>query len=322
VSVLAAPRSAAPTYNAGMSVLRIATRNSPLALWQARFVAAAIEQHHPETACELVPMSTTGDRWLAGRLSSQGGKGLFVKELEAALLEGRADIAVHSLKDVPMDLPPGLDLPCFLARHNPADALIGCADLNALPQGAVVGTASQRRSMLLRSRRPDLEIRLLRGNVNTRLAKLEAGEYAAILLAASGLERLGFSARIGQVLDTNWMIPAPGQGILAIECRQQDTAVMPLLAPLHDAPSAFAALAERSLSRALGGSCALPLAGYCVRAGENWQMQAALGFPDGKNVIHAAGDCAADADPEGLGQQLAQSLRDAGGQAVLDQLAV
>ncbi len=304
-----------------MSVLRIATRNSPLALWQARFVAAAIEQHHPGTACELVPMSTTGDRWLAGRLSSQGGKGLFVKELEAALLEDRADIAVHSLKDVPMELPPGLDLPCFLARHNPADALVGCADLDQLPQGAVVGTASQRRSMLLQSRRPDLDIRLLRGNVNTRLAKLDAGEYAAILLAASGLERLGFSARIGQLLDMGWMIPAPGQGILAIETREQDAAVVALLQPLHDAAAAFAAMAERALSRALGGSCALPLAGYCAQSPAGWQMQAALGLPDGQKVIRAHGECALEADPESLGQQLAQSLRDGGGQAVLDQLA-
>ncbi len=309
------------TYNAGMSVLRIATRNSPLALWQARFVAAQIEQHSPVTQCELVSMTTTGDQWLSGRLSSQGGKGLFVKELEAALLEGRADIAVHSLKDVPMDLPPGLALPCFLRRHNPADALVGADDLDALPAGAIVGTASQRRSMLLGARRPDLDVRLLRGNVNTRLAKLDAGDYAVILLAASGLERLEFADRIGQLLPTDWMIPAPGQGILAIETRANDAAVDALLAPLHDTQAAFAATAERALSRALGGSCALPLAGYCAPTAAGWHMRAALGLPDGSQVVQAETTCVADGNAEQMGKQLAQALRESGGQAVLDQLA-
>lgn len=304
-----------------MSVLRIATRNSPLALWQARFVAAQIEQHNPDTQCELVSMTTTGDQWLAGRLSSQGGKGLFVKELEAALLENRADIAVHSLKDVPMELPEGLTLPCFLSRHNPADALVGSDDLESLPHGAIVGTASQRRSMLLQARRPDLDIRLLRGNVNTRLAKLDAGEYAAILLAASGLERLEFADRIGQLLAVDWMIPAPGQGILAIESRSGDGAVEAMLAPLHHPQSAYAATAERALSRALGGSCALPLAGYCSPTDAGWHMRAALGLPDGTQIVRAEVTCAVDADAQSIGQQLAQTLRESGGQAVLDQLA-
>lgn len=305
-----------------MSTLRIATRNSPLALWQAEFVAEQISQAHPGTVCQLVPMSTTGDRWLAGRLSSQGGKGLFVKELEAAMLEDRADIAVHSLKDVPMELPEGLALPCFLSRHNPADALVGAASLEALPEGAIVGTASQRRSMLLRNQRPDLDIRLLRGNVNTRLAKLDAGEYQAILLAASGLERLGFAGRIGQLLPTDWMIPAPGQGILAIETRVADAEVAALLSPLHDRQAAYAATAERALSRALGGSCALPLAGYCEKSGADWAMQAALGLPDGSQVVKASAQSSDDFEnAEALGQTLAQQLRANGGQAVLDLLA-
>lgn len=305
-----------------MSTLRIATRNSPLALWQAEFVAEQIARNTPGTSIELVPMSTTGDRWLAGRLSSQGGKGLFVKELEAAMLEGRADIAVHSLKDVPMELPEGLALPCFLSRHNPADALVGAADIDGLPEAAIVGTASQRRSMLLKGRRPDLDVRLLRGNVNTRLAKLDAGEYQAILLAASGLERLGFADRIGQLLPTQWMIPAPGQGILAIETREGDDDVAALLAPLHDDDAAYAAMAERALSRALGGSCALPLAGFCQKAAEGWVMQAALGLPDGSKVIEAKSSSqSSSGSADELGKEVAQQLRENGGQAILDLLA-
>ncbi|MEN8720739.1 MAG: hydroxymethylbilane synthase [Oceanococcaceae bacterium] len=305
-----------------MTTLRIATRNSPLALWQARFVAAELQRRHPGLECPLVAMTTTGDQWLDGRLSTQGGKGLFVKELERALLENVADIAVHSLKDVPMDLPTGLTLVSFLARHDPADALVGAAALDALAPGAIVGTASQRRSMLLKQRRPDLDIRLLRGNVNTRLAKLDAGEYAAIVLAASGLIRLDMAERIGQRLPADWMIPAPGQGILAIEARADDASTTALLAPLDDPASRTAALAERALSRALGGSCALPLAGHCVPGTDGaWHLRAALGLPDGQAVVRAERTEDAATAPETWGQQLATDLRQAGGQHILDQLA-
>lgn len=305
-----------------MKTVRIATRNSPLALWQAEFVAAAISKEHPDHSCELVPMTTTGDRWLGGALSQHGGKGLFVKELEAAMLDGRADIAVHSLKDVPMALPEGLALTCFLKRHSPADALVGASSLDELAQGAVVGTASQRRSMLLRAQRPDLDIRLLRGNVNTRLAKLDAGEYAAIVLAASGLERLEMPARIGQHMPLAQMVPAPGQGILAIEGRAADEEMASLLRHLHDADAAFAALAERALSRALGGSCSLPLAGYCFREAQGWRMHAALGLPDGSTVIRAEEFVERSTDPEALGCSVAAALRANGGDAVLEQLLV
>lgn len=304
-----------------MTTLRIATRNSPLALWQARFVAEQLQQADPACQCELVPMTTTGDRWLEGRLSTQGGKGLFVKELEAALLEARADLAVHSLKDVPMTLPPGLVLGAFLSRHNPADALIGAASLDELPQGAVVGTASQRRSMLLLRQRPDLQLKLLRGNVNTRLAKLDAGEYRAIILAASGMERLGFSDRIGSCMHTEQMIPAPGQGILAIETRADDQDLLRRLHSLNDASAESAARAERALSRALGGSCALPLAGYCTVHADHLHLHAALGMPDGTEVVSASQEQGLDAAPDTLGEAVAEQLRGNGGAAILERLA-
>ena len=311
-----------PAYNAAMTTLRIATRNSPLALWQARFVAAQLEQADRDCQCELVPMTTTGDRWLEGRLSTQGGKGLFVKELEAALLESRADLAVHSLKDVPMTLPPGLVLGAFLSRHNPADALIGAASLDELPQGAIVGTASQRRSMLLLRQRPDLQLKLLRGNVNTRLAKLDAGEYRAIILAASGMERLGFTDRIGACMDTEQMIPAPGQGILAIETRADDQALLTRLQAMNDAAAEAAARAERALSRALGGSCALPLAGYCTVHADHLHLHAALGMPDGTEVVSASQQQSLDAAPDTLGEAVAEQLRANGGAAILERLAL
>lgn len=304
-----------------MTTLRIATRNSPLALWQARFVAEQLQQADPACECELVPMTTTGDRWLEGRLSSQGGKGLFVKELEAALLESRADLAVHSLKDVPMQLPPGLVLGAFLSRHNPADALIGASGLEELPQGAVVGTASQRRSMLLLQQRPDLQLKLLRGNVNTRLAKLDAGEYQAIILAASGMERLGFSDRIGSCMPTEQMIPAPGQGILAIETRAEDQALLQRLQSLNDAQAESAARAERALSRALGGSCALPLAGYCTVHADHLQLHAALGMPDGSEVVSASQQASVQERPETLGESVAEQVRADGGASILERLA-
>ena len=302
-----------------MQTLRIATRSSPLALWQARFVAEQIEAALGRS-CELLPMSTSGDRWLAGSLASQGGKGLFVKELETALLSGQADLAVHSLKDVPMELPAGLGLACYLARHEPADALVGARDLGELADGAVIGTASQRRTMLLKQARPDLEIRLLRGNVNTRLAKLDAGDYDAIVLAASGLQRLGMADRIGGLLDTDWMIPAPGQGILAIETRAADVELNTALAGLGCAQAQSAAEAERALSRALGGSCSLPLAGYCRTTKQGWRMRAALGMPDGSQVVHAQ-LTADDGDAAALGLAAAEALRDDGGDAVLAALA-
>lgn len=301
-----------------MKTLRIATRSSPLALWQAEHVAELLQQAHPGLHCELLPLSTFGDRWLEGALASQGGKGLFVKELESALLDGSADLAVHSLKDVPMELPPGLDLGCFLSRHNPHDALIGADSLDAVPQGAVIGTASQRRCMLIKARRPDLQTRLLRGNVNTRLAKLDAGEYSAIVLAASGLERLGLQERIGCELDASWMTPAPGQGILGVEIRADDAPLRALLQPLNDAQTAAVAAAERALSRALGGSCALPLAGYCQPQGGAWSMQAAIGLEDGSMLTRVQLQ-AAEPGAE-LGLECAQALRAAGGDAVLQAL--
>ena len=248
------------------SILRIATRKSALALWQAEHVAAELRIAHPGLQVELVPMSTRGDEILDKPLATIGGKGLFLKELEVAMLEGRADLAVHSLKDVPAELEPGFALPAILPRADAADAFVSndYAHLGALPLGARVGTSSLRRQAQLRAVRPDLTLLDLRGNVGTRLSKLDAGHYDAILLACAGLERLGLASRIRSRLTAPDWLPAPGQAAIAIEARADQPAVLELLAALDDAQTRLAVTAERTMNQALGGSCTVPVGAWCT----------------------------------------------------------
>lgn len=295
--------------------LVIATRESRLALWQAGHVRDLLQAQGHQVA--LLGMTTQGDQILDRALSKVGGKGLFVKELETALDEGRADLAVHSLKDVPMELPEGFRLACVMAREDPRDALVSVRydNLAALPQGAVVGTSSLRRVVLLRALRPDLKIEALRGNLDTRLRKLDEGQYDAIVLAAAGLKRLGLASRIRQLFDVTEMLPAAGQGALGIEIRSQHTAVADALAPLADHATWLAVSAERAVSRAMGGSCSMPLAAHAVWQGEQLQIDAAWGDPDGAAMLVKAstrGRPATHAEAEALGTQVAAQLR-AGG---------
>lgn len=303
--------------------IRIATRESPLALWQAEHVKALLERHYPDRTVVLVPMTTVGDRLLDRSLATVGGKGLFVKELEAAMLEGRADLAVHSMKDVPAVLPDGLLLTAFLAGEDPRDAFVSnrYASLDALPQGAVVGTASLRRQAQLRQLRPDLVIRELRGNVGTRLRKLDEGQYDAILLAAAGLIRLGLESRIREKFDLTRFVPACAQGVVGIECRADDAATQALLAPLHDPQSAIRLAAERGLNARLGGACTVPVAGHAVIAGDRLTLTGLVAAPDGSACVREqiAGPTA---DAAVLGVQLAERLLAAGARDILAGLGI
>ncbi|MEY4435658.1 MAG: Porphobilinogen deaminase [Pseudomonadota bacterium] len=265
--------------------LTIATRESRLALWQAEHVKALlVAQGHTVT---LLGMTTQGDQILDRSLSKVGGKGLFVKELEVALEEGRANLAVHSLKDVPMELPEGFDLACVMTREDPRDAWVSSsyAHLNDLPPGAVVGTSSLRRTVLLRALRPDLKIEPLRGNLDTRLRKLDEGQYDGIVLAAAGLKRLGLAARIRHIFETTEMLPAAGQGALGIEIRRHRADVAQALAPLADAATWLCVTAERAVSRAMGGSCSMPLAAHATLVDGILDLQAAWGDPMGAPVL-------------------------------------
>ena len=289
--------------------IRIATRKSALALWQAEFVKASLELAHPGLSVSLVPMVSRGDKLLDSPLSKIGGKGLFVKELETALLENEADIAVHSMKDVPMDFPAGLGLYCICEREDPRDAFVSntFASLDELPAGAAVGTSSLRRQAQLLALRPDLKIHFLRGNVNTRLAKLDAGEYDAIILAAAGLIRLGFAARIRASISVEASLPAGGQGAVGIECRSADLAIHALLAPLHHRETALRVTAERALNKHLNGGCQVPIACYALLEGEQLWLAGLVGQPDGSQLLRAEAR-AASADAEALGVQVAEAL--------------
>lgn len=292
-----------------MSILRIATRKSPLALWQSEHVADRLRQAHPGLQVELVPMSTRGDEILDRSLAAIGGKGLFLKELELAMLRGEADCAVHSLKDVPMELEAPFVLPAILTRADSADAFVSNTypSLDALPQGACVGTSSLRRQAQLRALRPDLRSRDLRGNVNTRLAKLDAGEYDAIILACAGLERLELGARIRDRLVAPQWLPAPAQAAVAIECRQDDADTITLLKALDDASTRSCVEAERAMNRALDGSCHVPVAGLAQWRGEDLWLQGLVGgVADGRAVRAQAQGPASD--PEALGQEVARQL--------------
>ncbi|MDO4250352.1 MAG: hydroxymethylbilane synthase [Moraxella sp.] len=268
--------------------LIIATRQSPLALWQANFIKQELLRHYPTLQIVLLEMVTKGDKILDTPLAKIGGKGLFVKELEQALYDGRADIAVHSLKDVPMVLPKGLVIGAYCKRHAPTDAFVSNAytHLDELPVGAVVGTSSLRRECQLRAYRPDLTIHSLRGNVGTRLSKLDNQEYDAIILATSGLQRLGLDARIRHELDTTISLPAVGQGALAIECRTEDE-VLALLSVLDDETTRYCVMAERAMNRALEGGCQVPIAGYATLDNDRLQLSGRVGTPDGKRLLKA-----------------------------------
>lgn len=298
----------------------IATRESRLALWQAHHVKHLLEQQGHRVS--LLGMTTQGDQILDRALSKVGGKGLFVKELETALHEGRADLAVHSLKDVPMELPPGFVLACALEREDSRDAWVSprYADWQDLPQGAVVGTSSLRRMALLRALRPDLRIEPLRGNLDTRLRKLDEGGFDGIVLATAGLKRLGLAERIRHSFDTDTLLPAAGQGILGIEICSHRSDVAAALAPLLHTPTWWVACAERAVSRALGGSCSMPLAAHAVWQGSELHIRAAWGAPEGNHpLIRAQAHSAvhSEADASHLGSQVAQALRQAITQAGL-----
>ena len=268
--------------------LRIATRKSPLALWQANHIREMLLQHWPNLQIELLPLVTSGDTFLNVKLSAVGGKGLFVKELEEALLDNRADIAVHSMKDVPVMLPEGLGLQAICTRQNPYDALVTHThtSLGSLPLNAIIGTTSLRRQSQLLAIRPDLHIKALRGNVQTRMSKLESGEYDAIILAAAGLERLGMQEMITEILSTDIMLPACGQGALGIECRIADEEIKNYITPLNDPSSAICVESERHVNAILGGNCHVPLAVYCTHiANSQLLIRAKVATLDGKIVI-------------------------------------
>jgi hydroxymethylbilane synthase len=297
------------------SKLVIATRESRLALWQAEHVKAMLEERGHEVS--LLGMTTKGDQILDRSLSKVGGKGLFVKELEVALEEGRADLAVHSLKDVPMDLPEGFALACVMEREDPRDAFVSnkYVSLDELPQGAVVGTSSLRRVVLLRALRPDLKIDPLRGNIDTRLRKLDEGKYDAIVLAAAGLKRLGLAQRIKSVFEIDMMLPSAGQGALGIEVRAQRRDLLDALDHLAHQATWMAVAAEREVSRAMGGSCSMPLAAHATYSGEYLQLRAAWGDADKPGPLVRAQSAAAVADMSqavALGAEVAAKLR-AGG---------
>jgi len=298
--------------------IRIATRKSALALWQAEYVKARLEEAHPGLQVTLVPMVSRGDKLLDSPLSKIGGKGLFVKELETALLENEADIAVHSMKDVPMDFPEGLGLFCICEREDPRDAFVSntYASLDELPQGSIVGTSSLRRQAQLLTRRPDLEIRFLRGNVNTRLAKLDAGEYDAIILAAAGLIRLGFEDRITSAISVDDSLPAGGQGAVGIECRSVDSEIHALLAPLHHQDTATRVTAERALNKHLNGGCQVPIACYAVLEGDQIWLRGLVGDPSGGLLLNAEAR-APRSEAEALGVQVAEDLLSQGAGDIL-----
>jgi hydroxymethylbilane synthase len=296
--------------------LRIATRQSALALWQAEHVAERLRHAHPGMAVRLVPMTTRGDEVLDQPLAQIGGKGLFLKELEVAMLEGRADIAVHSMKDVPMSLEDGFAVPAILEREDPADALVSNhhATLDALPRGARVGTSSLRRQAQLRALRPDLQLLDLRGNVNTRLAKLDAGRYDAIVLACAGLIRLGLRDRIAERLQAPRWVSAVAQGAIGIECRDGDKRITALLKPLAHARTTRCVSAERAMNLTLHGSCQVPIAGYAHEAGDDLVLEGLVGDADSGRIIRAR---ARGHEPVALGQHVAELLLAQGAGAML-----
>lgn len=303
------------------AVIRIATRKSPLAMWQAHYVKDALEQAHPGIQVELLPFVTKGDVILDTPLAKVGGKGLFVKELEVAMLEGKADIAVHSMKDVPMEFPEGLGLVTICEREDPRDAFVSnhYQNLDQLPDGAVVGTSSLRRQCQLKAKYPKLVIKDLRGNVNTRLRKLDEGEYDAIILAAAGLLRLEMADRIANYLAPELSLPAVGQGAVGIECRLDDEVTKALLAPLNHPETAIRVQAERAVNNTLEGGCQVPIGSYAELTGDNIYLRALVGAPDGSKMLFRE-VTGPQADAQQLGENLAHGLLDDGAREILQQV--
>jgi hydroxymethylbilane synthase len=302
-------------------IVRIATRKSPLALWQAEYVKSRLLEMHPELTVELVTMVTKGDKLLDAPLAKVGGKGLFVKELEAGMLRGEADIAVHSMKDVPVEFPDGLSLEIICEREDPRDAYVSnqFATPDDLPQGAVVGTSSLRRQCQLHAWRPDLQVRNLRGNVNSRLKKLDDGEFDAIVLASAGLKRLGFDERIKTILETNLSLPAIGQGAVGIECRTGDEKILSLLRPLDHGPTRTRVLAERAFNARLEGGCQVPIAGYAELDGERLHLRGLVGRPDGTEIVRGEISGTA-AEAEQMGTALGDDLLSRGAKQILQEV--
>ena len=300
------------------TILKIATRQSPLALWQANFVKNRLEDLYPQIKVKLISMVTKGDVILDTPLAKIGGKGLFVKELENALLEKCADIAVHSMKDVPMQFPKGLGLSVICKREDPRDAFVSnkYQSLDELPQGSIVGTSSLRRQCQLKQLRPDLDIRSLRGNVGTRLTNLDYGDYDAIILAAAGLIRLGMPNRITSFIETTQFLPAAGQGAVGIECRTDDAAVQALLAPLADPETTACVLAERAMNAHLQGGCQVPIGGYAVLENGHIYLRALVGALDGSKIIYVEGKNTLE-NAEILGVQIAEKLLAQGADRIL-----
>jgi hydroxymethylbilane synthase len=306
-----------------LKTLRIAPRNSRLAVWEAEHVARKLTELHPGIHIELERMVTRGDKILDSPLSKIGGKGLFVKELEQGMLDGKADIAVHSMKDVPMDFPEGLHLAAIMEREDPRDAFVSnnYPDLAALPKGAQVGTSSLRRSTQLRERYPHLEILDLRGNVNTRLKKLDDGNYDAIILAAAGLKRLGFEKRITALLSPEQSLPAIGQGAIGIECRQGDATIETLIGPLNHSETALCVTAERAMNHRLNGGCQVPIAGYAELHEGRLNLRGLVGSPDGKRVVRVELEASA-LEAESLGRKAAEDLLEQGAGEILSEQGI
>ncbi len=298
--------------------IRIATRKSALALWQAEEVSRCLQKSHADVSTELIKMTTTGDRLLQESLTTQGGKGLFVKELERGLLDNQADIAVHSMKDVPIELPPSLHLPVILQRENPCDAFVANKydKLQDLPEKAVLGTASARRACQIKATYPHLNIKLLRGNVNTRLAKLDNGDYDAIILAVAGLKRLGFTDRIRSTLTSEESLPAIGQGAIGIECRQGDTQTESVIRALNHSDTYTCVTAERAISQTLLGGCQLPIAGFAELNDESLRLRALVGSPDGSKLCRSE-KIGHKNSPVELGQSVAADLKAQGADKIL-----
>jgi len=302
-------------------IIRIATRQSPLALWQAEHVAERLERTFPGLKTVLVKMVTRGDKILDAPLAKVGGKGLFVKELEQGMLEGSADIAVHSMKDVPVDFPEGLHLAAILSREDPTDAFVSnrYSTLNELPANARIGTSSLRRQCQIKEKFPDAEVLSLRGNVNTRLAKLDAGLYDAIILASAGLKRLGMAKRITQSLDTSISLPAIGQGAIGIECRVDDLEINEILGALHDAETGLCVSAERAMNARLNGGCQVPIAGFALLQGGQIFMRGLVGNPDG-SVLYRAELSGGSDQAEAIGLLIAEDLLAQGADKILHAL--
>ena len=302
-------------------IIRIATRKSPLALWQAEHVATRIEQTFPEIKTELVKMTTRGDKILDAPLAKVGGKGLFVKELEQGMLAGTADIAVHSMKDVPVEFPDGLHLSAILSREDPRDAFVSnrYSSIDSLPNKVRIGTSSLRRQCQIKEKFPEAEILPLRGNVNTRLTKLDASEYDAIILAAAGLKRLGLANRITEALSTTYSLPAIGQGAIGIECRSEDSYLNDILGALHDQQTSLCITAERAMNARLQGGCQVPIAGFAQLQGEQLTLQGLVGKPDG-SVLYRTEKAGKASEAEQLGKDVAEDLLNQGADQVLKEL--